>query len=141
MLMAANVVLSCHVSLQYQCVLDFCHTLQPKQQSRLGDQTEAHADVDQSRRTRDALDTTTASPDPLATQLDVQASHLAEAAEVASSMASLSATNILAGSEELSNVYTSQDEADSPSTHAGGNFVNENQLQRTSRPEDDDQHV
>ena len=139
--MAANVVLTCHVWLQYQRVLDFCHILQSKRQPPLGDETEEHADVAQSRRMHDALDTTTTSFETLATQLDVQASHLAEAAEEASSMASLSASNILTGSEELSNVYTSQDEADSTVTHAGGTYVNDVQLQRTSRPEDDDQHV
>lgn len=65
---------------------------------------------------------------PLAAQLDAQASHLAKAAQEASNMASLSANNILAGSQEHSNVYVSQDEAEGTSIHAGGKSAIDDQL-------------
>lgn len=136
--MAANGVLLCYDWLQHLRVLTFPHVLQPKRQLPLANQTEAHAD--QSRRTQDALDTMTASFDPLATQLVAKASHLAEAAQKASSMASSSAEH-LAGSQELSNVSVFQDEAEGTSVHPGGNSAIDNQLQHKSRLNDDEQHV
>lgn len=133
--------LLCHDCLQPQRVLTFLCVVQPKRQLPLGNQTEAHADADQSERTQDVLYTMKAPSDLLATQLDVQASRFTQASEDTPSMASLSATNILAGSEDLSNKYVSRDEAEGSITCAGGSSAIDNQSQHTSCPEGDKQHV